>query len=150
MSFSLPVDPYVTDTLSRSVVLQACPSCRGEHMLDVTGSCPRCRGEWVSGAHIEALAQGRLAFLKRFAARGPPTEKDCPWDRTALKAFDVPGFQYEGDLFWGKEQARAAGTCIAEGCSACGSAWIEADQLSRGGGRKAVLDGLARLAESLQ
>lgn len=132
------------------MALRPCPSCRGENLLDVGGHCERCRGDWISGAHIEALARGRLPFLKRFAARGPPTEKTCPWDHAALKAFDVPGYQYEGDLLWGKEQARAAGTCVAEGCSACGGAWIESDQLARGGGRKPVLEGLARLAESLE
>ena len=130
--------------------LRPCPSCRGDDLLDVTGNCARCRGEWIAGAHVEAKAHGRLPVLRRFVARGPPTEKSCPWDHAALKAFDVPGYQYEGDLFWGKEQARAAGTCVAEGCSACGGAWIEADQLARGGGRGHVLDGLARLADSLQ
>lgn len=130
--------------------LRACPSCHGDHLLDVTGNCPRCRGEWISGPHIEASAHGRLPYLKRFAARGPPTEKSCPWCRSALKAFDVPGHQHEGDLFWGKEHARAPGTFIAEGCASCGGAWIEADQLARAGERKHALDGLARLADALQ
>lgn len=132
------------------MALRPCPSChRDQDLLDVGGHCARCRGEWIAGPHIEALAHGRLKLLQKHLSRGPPTERNCPWDKTALKAFDVPGYQYDGDLFWGKEQARAAGTCVAEGCSACGGAWLEADQLARGGGRKNVLDGLARLADGL-
>lgn len=129
--------------------LRPCPSCRGENLLDVYGACARCRGEWVSGAILEAAAPGRGAVLRRHVARGPPTPQTCPWCRGALKAFDVPGVQHEGDLFWGKESPRPDGTCVVEGCQACGGAWVEADQLARAGGRRAVVDNLARLAESL-
>lgn len=128
--------------------LRPCPSCHKAD-LAVTGDCPNCRGIWISGPHVEAAAPGRLALLRRFVARGPPTPQSCPWCRVALKAFDVPGHQHEGDLFYGAESPRAPGTCVGEGCSACGGVWMDAVELSRGGGRAAVLDHLARLAESL-
>lgn len=132
------------------MALLPCPSCRGDHLLDVYGHCEWCRGEWIAPAHLEAAAPKRLAFLRKHVSRGPPTERSCAACRGALKAFDVPGVQYEGDLFWGKERPRAETHCVGEGCAACGGVWLEADQLERGGGRKAVLDNLARLAESLQ
>jgi Zn-finger nucleic acid-binding protein len=133
----------------RRVALQPCPSCRGAHLLDVHGDCARCRGTWLSGPQIEGKAHGRLAYVKKNTSRGPPTPQNCPWCRAALKAFDIPGLQHEGDLFYGKETPRAETHCIGEGCSSCGGVWMDAVELSRGGGRIAVLDNLARLAESL-
>lgn len=103
----------------------------------------------MSAAHIEPGAPGRMPILRKHISRGPPTERNCPIDRTALKAFDIPGHMYEGDLFHGKEQPRAETHCVGEGCGACGSVWIESDQVARGGGRKAVVENLQRLAESL-
>lgn len=136
-------------TLARTMALPPCPSCRGAQLLDVHGHCDRCRGEWIAGAHVEAVAPHRLPFLRKHASRGPPTEKSCPACRGALKAFDIPGVMYEGDLFHGKEMPRAETHCVGEGCGSCGGVWVEADQLARGGGRKAVLENLQRLAESL-
>jgi len=128
--------------------LRTCPSCQKD-ALTVHGECPNCRGEWVSGARMDAKAPGRLPYLRKHVARGPPSEKSCPWCGVALKAFDVPGAQFEGDLFWGKETPRADTHCVAEGCAGCGGVWVEADQLARGGGRDAVAANLARLAEAL-
>lgn len=129
--------------------LLPCPSCRGEQLLEVVGNCARCRGEWIAPAHTEAKAHGRLPYLRKHISRGPPTERNCPACRGALKAFDIPGPQYEGDLFWGKEAPRADTHCVGEGCGACGGVWLEADQLARAGGRGAAIENLARLAESL-
>lgn len=131
------------------LALLACPSCRGDQTLDVTGNCERCRGEWLSAAHVEAAAPGRIAFLRKHISRGPPTPQNCPSCRGALKAFDIPGFQHEGDLFWGKEQPRADTHSVGEGCAACGGVWMEADQLFRAGARRDALANVARLAESL-
>lgn len=130
------------------MALRACPAC-GKEELTVHGDCHGCRGEWVSGPVIEAAAPGRLALLRRHVARGPPTHLNCPWCRGALKAFDVPGLQHEGDLFWGDETPRAKTHCVGEGCPACGGVWMDAVELSRGGGRRSVVESLARLAESL-
>ncbi|HET6403377.1 MAG TPA: hypothetical protein VFH78_01915 [Candidatus Thermoplasmatota archaeon] len=130
-------------------MLPRCPSCLGDERLDVFGRCERCRGEWIAPAHTEAAAPGRLPFLRKHIARGPPTERNCPADRAALKAFDIPAPIYEGDLFWGKETPRGETHSIGEGCAQCGGVWMEADQLARGGGRKPVAENLARLAESL-
>lgn len=131
------------------MALLACPSCRGDHQLDVYGRCERCRGEWLSVGRIEASAPHRLAFLRKHVSRGPPTERNCPTCRTALKAFDIPGIQYEGDLFHGKESPRAETHSVGEGCGACGGVWMESDQLARAGGSKPALENVARLAESL-
>lgn len=130
------------------MALPPCPSCHKAD-LSVHGDCENCRGEWISAAHLDAAARGRLPYLRKHAGRGPPTERNCPWDKAALKAFDIPGVQYEGDLFWGKEQPRAETHCVGEGCSACGGVWLEAEQVARAGSRKAALENLARLAESL-
>ena len=102
-----------------------------------------------NGRRLGAAAPKRLPFLRKHISRGPPTERNCPMDRGALKAFDVPGPQYEGDLFWGKETPRAETHSVGEGCAACGGVWMEADQVARAGGRKPALENLARLAESL-
>ena len=131
------------------VPLLPCPSCRGDQLLEATGNCTRCRGEWISAAHTEAKAPGRMGLLRKHVSRGPPTERSCSACRTALKAFDIPGHQYEGDLFWGKEMARTETHCIGEGCPSCGGVWVEADQLARGGGRTSVGENLGRLADSL-
>lgn len=135
--------------LSGGVALLTCPSCRGEQRLDVFGDCGRCRGAWLAPPQTDAAAPGRLPFLRKHVGRGPPTEKSCPTCRAPLKAFDVPGPLYDGDLFWGKETPRAETHCVGEGCSACGGVWVEADQLARAGGRTAAQDNVARLAESL-
>ena len=129
--------------------LPVCPSCGGDQRLDVFGRCDRCRGEWISPAHTEAAAPKRLPYLRKHISRGPPTERVCPADRAALKAFDIPGTLYEGDLFYGKETPRSETHSVGEGCSQCGGVWMEADQLARGGERKAVAENLARLADSL-
>lgn len=113
------------------------------------GDCPSCHGEWLSGPVLDTAAPGRLALLRKHVSRGPPTHLNCPWCRVALKAFDVPGQQFEGDLFWGKESPRAETHCVGEGCSACGGVWMDAVELSRGGGRRAVVESVARLADSL-
>lgn len=126
-----------------------CPHCHAPHVLDGLGECARCRGSWIRGEAIDALARGRLPFLRRFIARGPPTPRNCPSCRTALKAFDVPGFQHEGDLFWGHETPRPIGTCVAEGCSTCGGAWLDEENLARGGGLHPVKSSLGRLADEL-
>lgn len=130
-------------------MLPPCPSCRNGQALDVFGRCERCRGEWIAPAYTEAAAPGRMPFLRRHVGRGPPTERNCPVDRAALKAFDVPGPFYEGDLFHGMETPRAQTHCVGEGCPQCGGVWMESDQLARAGGRKAVAENVARLAESL-
>lgn len=80
---------------------------------------------------------------KRMAARGPLTSLNCPDCRFALKSFDVPGPQHEGDLFWGLETARPAGTAVAEGCARCGGIWIGGADLARAGGVAAFLANLA-------
>lgn len=134
---------------SAPVALQPCPSCRGTDLLDVHGDCARCRGTWIAGPHIEARAHGRLVVLRKHISRGPPTQLTCPWCRGALKAFDIPGLQYEGDLFHGKEQPRAETHSVGEGCGACGGVWMDAVELSRADGRRSALDNLARLAEGL-
>lgn len=126
-----------------------CPSCRKADLDPASGACANCRGEWLAGPLLDAAAPGRLPLLRKRIARGPPTHLTCPWCRAALKAFDIEGWQYEGDLFWGHEKPRASGTCVGEGCAACGGVWMEAHELARGGGRRAVVEALARLAESL-
>jgi Zn-finger nucleic acid-binding protein len=128
----------------------SCPQCLAPHALDAAGACARCGGLWLPASVVEAaLPPARLPLLRRHVARGPPTKLQCPRCRAALKAFDVPGFQHEGDLFWGLESPRAATHATAEGCAACGGVWVEAADLARAGGRRAVLDGLARLAGTL-
>ena len=130
------------------VTLSPCPSC-AKADLGVHGACPNCRGEWLGAPHLDAAAPGRLPLLRKHVSRGPPTPLSCPWCRAALKAFDIPGAQHEGDLFWGEESPRASTHCVGEGCPSCGGVWLDAVELSRGGGRPSVMDNLARLAESL-
>gem|GEM_PF-6075510 len=117
--------------------MRPCPGCRAEHHKDASGRCARCGGAWLPG-----LADGPL---RRLVGKGPLTSLNCPDCGGALKSLDVPGPVYEGDLFWGLETARPAGTCVAEGCPRCGGVWADAENLQRAGALPAFLASLERV-----
>lgn len=94
---------------------------------------------------LDTLLPGLLPAARRTAGRGPLTHLNCPDCRFALKSFDVPGPVYEGDLFWGLETARPAGTCVAEGCARCGGVWVDAGNLRRAGHAEGFLASLGAL-----
>jgi hypothetical protein len=62
-----------------------------------------------------------------------------------MKSLDVPGHQHEGDLFWGHESPRPAGTSVAEGCPRCGAIHVDEANLARAGGSAAFEESLARV-----
>lgn len=124
---------------------RACPHCRAPHLLPPGGTCPRCGGAWLRASEVDALAPGRLAQLRRLVAKGPLTHLACADCGGPMKSLDVPGHAHEGDLFWGHESPRPAGTAVAEGCPRCGGVWVAAHELDRAGGERAFRENLARV-----
>lgn len=94
---------------------------------------------------MDSLAPGKLAQLRRLAAKGPLTRHNCADCAGPLKALDVPGGAHEGDLFWGHESPRPRGSAVAHACPRCGGAGAGGEELMRAGGPGAFLDGLARV-----
>ena len=92
---------------------------------------------------VDALVPGKLGPLRRLVGKGPLTHLNCADCRFALKSLDVPGPSHEGDLFWGLESARPAGTSVAEGCARCGGVVVAAAELARAGGPVAFRANLA-------
>lgn len=115
--------------------MPACPQCRAP--LEA-GACASCGGRWLAGAAVDLLAPGKLAQLRRLVGKGPLTHHACADCGFALKALDVPGPIYEGDLFWGLESPRPAGTAVVDACGRCGGVFVDASNLERGGGLDAV------------
>ena len=100
-------------------------------------ACRACGGAWLPARVVDALAPGRVAQLRRLAGKGPLTPHNCADCRFALKALDVSGPVHEGDLFWGLESPRPAGSCVADACARCGGVFVGAADLERAGGREA-------------
>lgn len=100
-------------------------------------ACRACGGRWIPGASVDALAPGRLAQLRRLAGKGPLTSLNCADCRFALKSLDVAGPVHEGDLFWGLESPRPAGSCVADVCARCGGVFVGPADLERAGGMDA-------------
>ena len=122
--------------------MRPCPSCRSPLAED---RCVACGGHWLGATSVDALAPGRLGPLRRLVGKGPLTHLTCADCGFALKSLDVPGPQHEGDLFWGLESPRPAGTSVAEGCARCGGVFVDAGNLSRAGGPVAFGANLARV-----
>lgn len=101
---------------------------------------------WLSGAQVETLAPGRLAALRRLIGKGPLTQHNCRDCGFALKSIDVVGHVHEGDLFWGHESPRPAGTSLANGCARCGGVLVDGADLARAGGKEAFERNLAWVA----
>lgn len=97
----------------------------------------------MNAQEVEALAPGKLAAFRRLAGKGPLTHLNCADCRFALKSLDVPGPVHEGDLFWGLESPRPAGTCVADACARCGGVFVDAGNLARAGGLAAFGRNLA-------
>jgi hypothetical protein len=116
--------------------MKPCPGCGGVHHRDAQGRCAHCGGLWRPAA---------LGVARRLAGKGPMTPLACADCGGVLKALDVPGTTYEGDLFWGHESPRPSGTCVADGCPRCGGVWVDAANLQRAGGVPSFLDALARV-----
>ena len=109
----------------------------------MNGACRACGGHWLTGEVVDALAPGKLGPLRRLAGKGPLTHLNCADCRGALKSLDVPGPSHEGDLFWGLESARPAGTSVAEGCPRCGGVFVAEAEMQRAGGPTAFQANLA-------
>lgn len=125
--------------------VRACPSCHEPTLRD-DARCGACGGRWFAAAGLEPLVHGRLAQLRRLVGKGPATPMRCADCRMGLKSIDVHGPVHEGDLFWGLETARPAGTCVAEACPRCGGVFVRAAELARAGGESAFVASLARAA----
>lgn len=73
------------------------------------------------------------------------TNEPCAECGGALKTLDVAGHAHEGDLFWGLESARPAGTAVVAACPRCGGTWVDAANVARSGGAPALRANLARV-----
>lgn len=120
--------------------MASCPQCRT--LLD-GGVCASCGGRWLPATAVDGLVPGKLPQLRRLVGKGPLTRHACADCGFALKALDVPGPTYEGDLFWGLESPRPAGTAVVDACGRCGGVFVDAANLERGGGLDAVARNLA-------
>jgi Zn-finger nucleic acid-binding protein len=115
--------------------VKTCPGCGAAREAQ---PCPRCGGLW--------LAHEAPGPLRRLISKGPLAPMQCADCGAAMKALDVPGEAHEGDLFWGLESPRPAGSALAEGCARCGGIWVDAANLQRAGGAPSFRAALARVS----
>jgi Zn-finger nucleic acid-binding protein len=132
---SRPLGATVTRSPRLAARVKACPACHAPREAPL---CPRCGALW--------LAHEAEGPLRRLLGKGPLAQRQCPDCGGALKALDVPGEAHEGDLFWGLESPRPAGSALAEGCPRCGGVFVDEANLQRAGGVLSFRASLTRVA----